>query len=542
MREIQIDEDTVIGFDYENHYYFIENKETTTTRTTPENALAVLKIVAPDTTLTTDDLVTLATQEEHITELSYTWEDTGAYIKTIQLNDYKKYPLTLDAEKDKLYIMNSTIIFDLNLNEGRRVRLEQIQAFYRDTLGLYVPLQDLQTLYTILISFYLPACYNEITVLEDTTDGTEGYALKYNDTLKLSDYHETAPITYTCALNPNNDYNYTVIAEVTSIDGNAITLNSTVPTVVQEGTLININDTTVQVDTTTYSADGMYTVKAIETNTIYTTENLSSNFSITPTYISTLTYKNFISSISRDNNTITLTNSANNFLVGDTIVVNNATIGTGYETLSLNGFYTITDITGNTLTVDETLITNYSTANTAYVYKPLPQLTVLDIEGDRITVAEDTIPSTIQSNTPIAVISTVNGIKTAQYTTVVTLYQGDHQIKVSDNLDKNIPRYGQLRQPIANPNVLITVSNTTDEEHMPTGTFMVDTTEQAVEYLGLISSVPLPSTEAVSENENNIGNFNMCNNFVKNYYIINSVGGITRMKLIGIYTKIYEEN
>ena len=547
MREIRIDDDTVIGFDYENNYYFITNKDTTTQRTTPENALDVLKIVAPDTTLTTDDLISLATDTEYVSELFYTWEDTGAYIKTIQLNDYIKYPLTLDCEKNKLYIMNSPVIFDLTLNEGRRVRLEQIQAFYRDTLGLYVPLQDLQTLYNLLVSYYLPACYNEITVLEAETEGSTGYALKYNNTLKVSDYHGDSPAVYSCTLNPNKNYSsYNYLADISNITGNTITLTTTVAKIVQEGTLINVSNTETQIDTTTYSADGMYTVASTGTNTISTTENLASNFSIIPTTVNLIAYKNFITSISRDNNTITLTNSANNFLVGDTIVVNNAKITTEYETLSLDGFYTIIGIEGNVLTVDETPITNYSTTNTAYVFKPIPQLTVTSIEDNMITVSEDTFPSTIQANTPIAVITTISAgdinARTIQYATITTLYQGDRQLKVNTNLIDNAPQYGTLNEPIEAPTVLIEVSESENEVILPNGTFMVDNTEQAISYISLLEGLIPPSNEELDENINNIGNFNSCNTQVRNYYIINKVSeNINRMTCKGIYSKVYSE-
>ena len=45
-------------------------------------------------------------------------------------------PICIDCEKSKLYIMNTEIIFDLTLTEGRRNRLDIMQLYYRDTLGL----------------------------------------------------------------------------------------------------------------------------------------------------------------------------------------------------------------------------------------------------------------------------------------------------------------------------------------------------------------------------------------------------------------------
>ena len=123
MREIVIDTDTRIYYIYEDKSYYIENKNTTTLRTDATEAKKVLDIVAPDNEVTVEDLIALATNPEYLTSLSFTYSDDGAYIATVQLNEFSKHPITLNAEKSKLYIMNTDYIFDLALKEGRRNRL-----------------------------------------------------------------------------------------------------------------------------------------------------------------------------------------------------------------------------------------------------------------------------------------------------------------------------------------------------------------------------------------------------------------------------------
>lgn len=542
MREIIIDTDTTVGYDFEKHSFFVTNKGTTTYRETNTEIKKVLDIVAPDNTVSLNDLYLLSTTYESLVSLSYTWEDTGSYIKTIQLNDYERYPLTLDAEKSKIYVMNSTTIFDLTLNEGRRDRLIQIQAFYRDTIGLLVSLPDLQVLYMLLVSFYNPTCYN---VIEENTDTITGeYTIKYNNTLKLSNYRKTSPATYSCLLNPTEEYSYNPISEIKAIEGNAITLTTPVPSIIKPKTTINITNTAVQVDTDTYSSDGTYVVKEVKDNLIYTTENLPANFSVTLPTLNLVTYPTYITEISREKQTITLTNSATDFLIGDKVVVRNAQVSTSLETLSLDGFYTIIAIEDNVLKVDEVPITDYSsTEQTAYVYKPTPALTVTGIENNLVTVTESDFPSYLEADSPIVIFTQGTDETIMQYTSIVSLNQEQKQILVRDNLTDNVPRYGLLRQPIPYPYVLITVDESNKAEVLPTGEFMVDTKQQAINYLSLLNSIVLPTDDVVTEDTNNIGNFNTCGTEVRDYYIIDMVDTeIDRMELKGLYSKVYEDN
>ena len=542
MRVINIDLDTAVGYDYEAQYYFVTNKSTTTTRTTAQDTLNVLNIVAPDNTVTENDLISLSTTYETLTDLSYTWDDTGSYIKTIQFNDYSKYPLCLDGEKKKIYIMNSTTIFDLTLNEGRRTRLEQIQAFYRDTIGLYLTLPDIQILYMLLVHFYNPTCYNEITI-ENNTDGS--YIMFYNDTLKLSNFRATAPLTYSCKINPTNQYNYTTIGEITAIEENVITLTTPVPSQVKPYMHINISNTASQIDTTTYTADGTYTVQSVQDNQIFTTENLPASFNVILPTLNIQAYINTIESISREEQKITLTNSATDLLVGDIIEVRDAKVYTEYETLSLDGSYSIIGIEGNEVYVEEVPLTDYTatTGQEHYIYKPIPTLTVTGINNNIITVAEDQFPTTLTVNTPVVIYTTVEGVNTPimQYCTVTGLDEEHKTVVVDTTLTDNVPNFGLLRQPIPYDYVLTTVQNSTTNI-LPDGQFMLDTHGQAISYLSLVNDLPLPSNETLQEDVNNIGNFNSCGTQVRTYYIIDTLSvGIDRMTCKGIYSRVYTE-
>ena len=71
-RVIEIDDDTLIGYDFENTLYFITNKKTTTTRVTKEEAKQVLDIVAPSNTVTLEQLQLLHDNYETLQNLYYT--------------------------------------------------------------------------------------------------------------------------------------------------------------------------------------------------------------------------------------------------------------------------------------------------------------------------------------------------------------------------------------------------------------------------------------------------------------------------------------
>ena len=127
---VLIDADTYLGYNFLIKQYFVVNKNTTTYRTEAEEIRKVLEIVAPDdTSHTVEWLESYAKAFEELETLSYTLSDTGAYISTVQINSYYDYPIELNAEKKKLLIRNTNIVFDLTLNEPVTTRISVMQAY-----------------------------------------------------------------------------------------------------------------------------------------------------------------------------------------------------------------------------------------------------------------------------------------------------------------------------------------------------------------------------------------------------------------------------
>ena len=169
-RKITIDSDTSISYIYKDKLFEVENKGTVTQRKatgtteaeireSAQNAFNVLQIVTEQQTpidntgkvVNVDRLVKLTKTDELLNKLSYTYDNTGTYIKTIQFNDYIEYPLVLEAEKGKLYIMNTDFIYDLSLNISSDRYVADICNFYYGQLGLKLDNKDTGYLYPSVI-------------------------------------------------------------------------------------------------------------------------------------------------------------------------------------------------------------------------------------------------------------------------------------------------------------------------------------------------------------------------------------------------------
>ena len=351
LRYIIIDEDTTVGYNYINGSFYVTNKGYTTYRKTVADIIKVLNSIGVDTTtkeINPTTIKALKDNTENLHTVSYTLQDNGAYIHTIQFNDFDKYPLTIDCEKAKLYIMNSTIIYDLTLNESpQNIRIPRIQAFYKDTLGLVLSTSELSYYYSLLVSYYYPKCYNQISINENNNK------LYYNNKFLLSNYSNTSKAVYNCTYNPNGNGANTPVGYITSTDSMTNAIVTTEPIEdLQEGDTIIVKGTTTLIDENSYSADGTYTIQAMEGTTIVTEETLplSYSFPYKECYVVSSAYT--IQSMSMANSTITLQEQPSNLLTGDIILVSGATVSTPYETVSCNGSYTIQSISGNSITVE----------------------------------------------------------------------------------------------------------------------------------------------------------------------------------------------
>ena len=528
-RTITIDTDTSISYIFPEKVFQITNKETSTTRTTVENAKNVLDIVAPDNELTPQDLIDqLVTPMETVNKLSYTWNSTGAYIQTIQFNDYSKYPLTLDLDKNKLYIMNSNIIYDLTLNESHTPRIQYIQAFYSNTLGLLITLNDLEKIYDLLYSFYLPTVYNNIAPRQTDSTGNR-LPLSYTNTIQLSNNSNTSKATYTLTMNPNNTYTRTQLARILQLQTNVITLASTVPSEIQVGQTLTLYNTNTTVNNTTYTADGDYIVESIGTNTITVDKEFPTPYLYEPPTLNAVAYKSLIESVERETNTITLDNQADlsQFLIGDQIQIKGTTITTEYETLTVDGTYTISDIQAHKIIVEEQPSTDYtySTGTQPYLYKRILVQNISSIDSTEITL-EDTPLITLTNSDPVVVIYQD---KHEEFSTVSNI--SNKTITVSDTLTNFTNNSGILQKRTPSPEVLIQVTNSKDETLMPNTTFMVDNSTQATAYLSLLNTLTVPTAEC----------YNNSTMKVEETYEINT-STVQYMNLLGLYNEIYSES
>lgn len=542
MREIIIDEDTRVYYVYEEKLFYIENKETSTPRATAEEAFKVLKIVAGENPvdidgnpITADRLNSeLAETFEILENLYYTWDDKGAYIKTIQLNSFKEHPIAIDCEKAKIYIMNTEYVFDLTLTEGRKNRLEIMQLYYKDTLGLELTLQQLEDLYVLLVDYYSnPTPYNVIA----TPVGTPANQRRYGSYIQLSNYRNVSPAVYNVERNPKNQFTYdNVVGHIIQGENNIVTLSATAPSSIHVGQELVIENADTVVDTTTYTANGTYIVQSVSDNKVYMTENLSSPYLYEPVTVSIVAYKNSITSASRDDNTITVHDNPSSYLVGDKIAIHGTVIQTEYETLTLDGTYTITSISGKDITVSEPILTDYTTPSgaTPYIYKAIFANNVNTIENNSITVEGDLSPKIVVVNPPQEIVIHYPDTDTLEYTTVTGI--GTSLITTGSTLTPSTPNYASLIKPEPYPEMLITVDYTNNSNIFPTGQFMVDNSEQLESYLELLPNLTLT----------NSNNYALLNELVPTSMYLDEEDYpylylLNPMSLLGLYSEIYTE-
>lgn len=394
-RIIVMDEDTSIGYSYPNKVFYIINKDTMTTRTTAKQALDVLRILHPslidkDEKLVTEDrLITLASTLETLQELSYSLDDTGAYVRTIQINTYKENPLTLDLAKQKLYIMNTNIIFDLILNESSSSRVEVIKDYYKRHLGIDLSSNTLTTLYDFLISFRDTKPYIKLNKHEDKTK-----SITYSYQIPLAN---PTSINYTLLSNPNLRYEPHTEASISEINSNRVViLTQATPQTVHIGDTIQIANATTIINTeTSYSSNGTYTISNIQDNLILVQESIPTyKTPMLTCYLQQPTLS--ITKANRNTKEFTLTSPVpNSILIGDTIHVKGTTKTINFQPTSIDGSYTVYAINNNILTVHEDIPTDYTKegTETPTLSKHVPLGEVLSISNKVITLTNSSLPT-----------------------------------------------------------------------------------------------------------------------------------------------------
>lgn len=499
-RYIDIDADTRVGYNYIKQQFYVTNKEYTTYRDTLPLIREVLTALSiPQDNPTDEEIQALKDYIETLHTVSFTWQDTGSYIHTLQFNDFDQYPLTIDCEKNKLYIMNSTVIYDLTLNESpRNVRIPRILSFYKNTLGLSISVEDMRYFYSLLLSYYYPTCYNQIALDTDTNK------YFYNNKFLLSNYSNTSNAVYQCTYNPNNTAQNTRVAYIVGADATANTLIAY--PAITEDTLQGYNKVILEgantvVNETEYTTDGTYTIESIEDNAIKVKETIPYSYSFPYKECYVLSARATITSMKAQTGEITLTNLPENVLVGDVILVSDATVTTEYETISCNGTYTIESIHDNTITVLEPIATDFT--GTATLIKEVFISNIATIRAKKLTL---TTATDLNLENATITVHTTTDTDTIIESYMVTAYTST-SITVAEDISaysytKTCP---QLYIPVPTPDedaeALVDITSVSEnaETIMPVGEFMVDSFEQCQSYLGILAGLKLP-TEKTKDN------------------------------------------
>ena len=563
-RYIDIDGNTRVGYNYLKQQFYVTNKSYTTYRDTVdliEVVLATLGITEDTYPEVIENLPALQSTYEELYKVYYTLQDTGAYIHTIQFNDHEEYPLTIDCEKGKLYIMNTSIIYDLTVNESARsVRVPRILSYYKDTLGLVIEDTDMYYFYSLLVSYYYPTCYNQIGLNEDTNE------YFYNNKFLLSNYSGTSPAVYNCTYNPNNNAPQTMLTHVIATDSTNNTITTSTP--IAEESLLGYNKVRVAgtqelIDGTEYTADGTYTIDNIEDTTITVADTIpfTYTFSYKECYVVDSSYT--ISSMDATGYTITLSAIPTNLKVGDVIIVTGATVTTPYEDISCNGSYTISQVgtidsegveNKYNIVVEEPIPTNF-TGTGATLIKEVFISNISTIEDNTITLTDTTDLNLTGANLYIHTIENEE--------TTMTPYTVDSNTSTTITVEENIPDYNYedtcpvLYLPIPDKTqdteVLIDVTSVSDnaKDVFPTGEFLTDTYEQCIAYINTLASLPPSATDQryITTIKNNLykkvpEEITLQTN-IKDYtkagqqYVSCS---LDTMYLKGLYSHVYNEN
>lgn len=528
-REIIIDEDTRVGYSYVSKVYYIENKGTTTYRTTALKAKEVLDIVAPTNEVPESAIHALSTTYEavHIgdTEIYYTWDNTGAYIKTIQIHDYKENPLTLEADKGMLYIMNTNLIFDLSLNESKEGRVQYILSHYKNVLGIDIDLEVMNAFYDLLYSFYQPTVFNHITPRENIN-----LPLYYNNIFELSNYSNTSKATYTCTYNPTEEFTGDNIGDIYLIDTNSKTvyLTGTDFSSLAEGQKINIQRTTKILNEQPFTDDGTYTITEVEETSankgyIKVLEQPIITFEPDYKHIYLKDSTLQVQTIYRDTSIINFTEVVPNTIkVGDVLTVR----GTGYtsndQTITADGDYTICAINGSNVTVQETPQINYN-----YTSGTRPEAFKKWDLGIVETIIPSDSTSTITLKEPMTSVlssSTVVILDDIQYTVTSSTTTS---IAVSSVIETYTVPYGKLQKRVPTELVTIEVTYSKDNENFPEGKFTVDTFYQCRQYIKTYTGLTYPSNNTKD----------LLYSKVPLTYAVEGID--VDMNLLGLYSEIY---
>jgi hypothetical protein len=539
MRFKVVNENTVVGYNYILNKFYVLHKNTVTYRDTAEVIKQVLDIVAANE-VTVEQISRLKSTVDTIYALSYTLHDTGAYVSTIQFNEYFEHPLVLDCERRILRVMNSELIFNLDLNESRASRIDTLIEYYREYVGLEITQEQFLLIYNFLISMYIPYVYNVITDTSTTP-------VLYSNIFAVSDWNNSSVAVYNCTSNPDDisvdsdePVAYLIEAESST---NTLLCRNLEANVLKAGDSIDITGATTTTDTYSYSVNGVYTVQAVDTTvtpaTIVVAEPLPASYTFP--YIEVYKRTNIcnILRMNRDESSIVLdTEVPNTLVVGDTIEV----IGTENN----NKVYTIQEITSieeddtvlGVITVQENIPTNYEKGTGEHpelsknVYIGDLYSAHAGTSTDALTLVENAVV-TVELNDKLYLNNREDNIKyyytvtsqpTVQSTFTCTVEYGD---RIPEYSAQDLYPSIHLRTP--STDILIEVTSSKKPLLLPTGSFLVDNFTECCNYLGLLDGLPIPTTEIYNKIGTEVGEDKVIDE------------SLPDCKYIGLYSKVYTE-
>ena len=565
-RKKEITTNTTVGYNYIKSQYYVTNKGYTTYRTTAEEIRKVLNSLnIPDTEegITDAELQALKEDIEKVNVVYYTWNESGSYIHTLQFNDWENYPLTIDCEKGKLYIMNTDIVYDLEIDESpRKVRIPYLCSYYKNKVGLSISIDDMEIYYNTLVQYYHPHVYVEFTL--ETTD-EDKHIPKYSNKFVLSNYDSTSPAVYSGTYNYFNKPFLTDVGEISSIDSTTKTIYSldTLPlednpiqtevegeirnVFLQAGDKITLTGTTQSLDNFTTTADGTYTISSLTNNSIEVEESTITSYQY-PFYSCNLVVATaYIHTIESETNTIEFfDNVPSNINIGDTIYISGTTQTVGYSTLSCDGAYTVQtkypkengQKNKKAIVVVEQLPYDYETEhqdNSVKVHKETYLGDIKTISTNTISLTKPmTFNKVITANSQITIRKPDQTYNT--YLVNENVPVGSSEIKTTSNPTETLPTYPVISKILPETETLIDTT-TSSLDNFPVGEFLLNSFEQACEYI-----------ETSTENQIEIPTEDILNSILSGevekthkFYNNQTTSQCSDMKYKGIYSDIYKE-
>ncbi len=374
--EIKADSNTYVGYNFLTSEYYVKNIETTTAAKTPQEAKLILDITAPRNYVSIEDITLLSRTFEPITDIYYTLEDTGKYIKTIYFNTYKTFSMQYD--EPLLYIQGSNEVW----NMSSTISVESISTFmwqyYVYQLGLDMPKELINRIIKYFKDIQTPYVYNTIKQ-RSQEDKDNGVPLEYTNELIMNNADGTSRGEYTATKNPDNEYTlntYNIFKagvdhvietyDVDTIEMNykRINLTKLYDANIFIGKQIEIYNTDL--------IDGVYTIESVDNDT-YDEENPDK--AKTHLIVVEEFEKNYVPLYGQDIlrilpvtlDVVNITNEGEQaintseavptdiFKVGDEIEV--------FNTGVVDSFYTIKSISGNKIIIEETFSESYTPKN-----------------------------------------------------------------------------------------------------------------------------------------------------------------------------------